>query len=185
MTLSEAQTRKHIKRHTRPYGCTFPRCYIRQGSRSDWKRHEEKQHCVEQSWKCTLASGNGGQCFAYAYNKDNFTAHLRAFHQIESEVDLENHCASMRLGVDGHEQFWCGFCRKVIRQSPNRPRSAREMRWTHIGDHFDRKRHIDEWVCFEFNKPYREITKEERKEQRRKYNEPDVSAVAFQKLQVC
>ncbi|WAO97128.1 C2H2-type domain-containing protein [Fusarium falciforme] len=37
--------KKHLKRHARPYGCTFLKCKIDFGSKHDWKRHESGQHC--------------------------------------------------------------------------------------------------------------------------------------------
>lgn len=46
--------RKHLKRHTRPYGCTYPNCDKRFGAKSDWKRHENSQHFQLESYRCQL-----------------------------------------------------------------------------------------------------------------------------------
>ncbi|RSL71167.1 hypothetical protein CEP54_001533 [Fusarium duplospermum] len=37
--------KKHLKRHAKPWSCTFFNCQINFGSKNDWKRHERRQHC--------------------------------------------------------------------------------------------------------------------------------------------
>ncbi|KAJ4178367.1 hypothetical protein NW767_014880, partial [Fusarium falciforme] len=37
--------KKHLKRHAKPYSCTFLNCESHFGSKHDWKRHESRQHC--------------------------------------------------------------------------------------------------------------------------------------------
>nr|OQO24156.1 hypothetical protein B0A51_06249 [Rachicladosporium sp. CCFEE 5018] len=164
--------KKHQKRHTRPYGCTAPRCYARQGSRSDWKRHEEKQHVVRTSWKCTLTLASGKVCFANFYLGQQFDKHLAQTHRC-SQKDVKKHRQAMQLGRDAHGQFWCGFCKDIVPSKPGTNVTAKQYRLAHIGEHFDKDHKIiDDWVCLELNKPHGEIRKEEKRQARADYNKP-------------
>nr|OQO22921.1 hypothetical protein B0A51_11095 [Rachicladosporium sp. CCFEE 5018] len=164
--------KKHQKRHTRPYGCTAPRCYARQGSRSDWKRHEEKQHVVRPSWKCILPLESGETCSTNFYLDQHFDKHLAQTHRC-SQKDIDTHRQAMHLGRDAHGQFWCGFCKNIVLSKPGANVTAKQYRLAHIGEHFDKEHMvIDDWVCLELNKPHGQIRKEEKRQARADYNKP-------------
>ncbi|RWA07760.1 hypothetical protein EKO27_g7355, partial [Xylaria grammica] len=52
----KCELKKHEKRHEKPYGCTMPGCERRFGSKNDWKRHENTQHPMSETWR----GRNGG-----------------------------------------------------------------------------------------------------------------------------
>lgn len=163
-------TSKHIKRHTRPYGCTFPNCYKRFGSRNDWKRHENSQHFLQEMWRCGLKTVNGPTCRKLIYHEETFINHLQRRHGLDvKSPKIQSHTKTMHLGREGHHHFWCGFCNKLIAQEDGKQQdsiqpSAWVMRFNHIGNHFDKSNdNIDDWVCIEHNKKKGLITKEDRK----------------------
>ncbi len=138
---------KHMKRHTRPYGCTFAECDRRLGSRNDWKRHESSQHALTDKWYCK-------DCRYLTESEETFANHLEQRHGIQrntaGSVNISN-CG--RLGKDAHYHFWCGFCKQLIpqedpsmQQGMKSGTTAFEIRLSHIGDHYDKdKCSIDDW----------------------------------------
>lgn len=157
-----------MKRHTRPYGCTFPNCVKRFGSRNDWKRHENSQHFLQEMWRCEREVQNGGKCGKLVYQEDKLAQHLHRHHGIAlNSAQNEDERKSMHLGREGHHHFWCGFCNKLIKQQDSMHQGAWDMRFKHIGDHFDKDNyHIDNWIDIGENRKKGLITKEERKKSR-------------------
>ncbi|EME88081.1 uncharacterized protein MYCFIDRAFT_209696 [Pseudocercospora fijiensis CIRAD86] len=160
-----------MKRHTRPYGCTWPNCAKKFGSRNDWKRHESGQHYLVEMWKCGRARPtDGGTCLRRPFlAKEQMIRHLKGpEHQMTTAHEIEQECENFHLAREGHVHFWCGFCKTLIAQ-PEDTMNAWENRFKHIGDHFDHeKRDIDDWVCVEENKAKKLITPQDEKESRRK-----------------
>jgi hypothetical protein len=168
-----------MKRHTRPYGCTFVNCWKRFGSRNDWKRHENSQHYMQEMWRCGLLGASDAKCGKVYWNEDTFRSHLTRKHTqtLQNELGLPidfgkeqvpaEFTRKMHLGCEGHEHFWCGFCGELIAQILG-THNAWEQRFKHIGDHFDAGWHIDKWVCVEANKQKQYITREDKKEARRR-----------------
>jgi len=150
----ECDLRKHFKRHTKPYGCTFPRCCKRFGSRNDWKRHESSQHFLQEMWKCTLPVQFGESCSIVLWNRDLFATHLQQHYQESvGNTEIGSYCDAMRLGANAAHGFWCGYC-GIIHQKPEDLHNALEARFQHIGDHYDKQeRRIEDWICVETNKP--------------------------------
>ncbi|KAK4634259.1 hypothetical protein CLAFUW4_00867 [Fulvia fulva] len=150
----ECDLRKHMKRHTRPYGCTFPSCTKRFGSRNDWKRHESSQHYLTDMWKCPLG------CSRRPYlHVSLLEEHFRSpLHNVHDPDRVKTLCEQGRLGREGHHHFWCGFCKRLIKQERGgmlqQVGNAWDARFKHIGDHFD-KDCLDsgDWVCVEENRP--------------------------------
>lgn len=130
--------RKHMKRHTRPYVCTFPSCTSRHGSRSDWKRHEETQHVIQGSWLCTARLPGGSKCFTNFTSEPALRSHLSVTHRIPTLQITSQLCENMHLGEEGVGRFWCGFCQDIVSQEPHRGYDHKEMRMQHIGDHYDK-----------------------------------------------
>jgi len=80
---------KHLKRHSKPFGCTHDGCNKIFGPKSDWKRHENSQHHQLECWKCDIrclttppeAAADTpyicGKCF---FRKADFVKHLKMVH---------------------------------------------------------------------------------------------------------
>ncbi|KAK1047994.1 hypothetical protein LTS16_004841 [Friedmanniomyces endolithicus] len=162
----ECDLRKHMKRHTRPYGCTFPSCFKEFGSRNDWKRHEESQHSLQEMWKCMLPTPAGTRCPTISYNSTHFADHLRQSHQdsLGSTAQVPLVGESMHLGAKAHRRYFCGFCNALVEQNPADFLHAAEARYKHIGDHYDQEScHVNEWVWVEADKPKGLLSAEERR----------------------
>jgi hypothetical protein len=152
--------KKHMKRHTRPYGCTYPKCHKRFGAKSDWKRHENSQHFQLESFRCQLPSPATKQvCAELFYRPEIFKAHLGAHHQISSPDEQEQETKLRRIGRNGQGQFWCGFCNDLIKLKEKR-NAAWDERFNHIDNHFRAEKRIEEWLCLEAKKTKGEVVKE-------------------------
>lgn len=167
-----------MKRHARPYGCTFPNCYKRFGSRNDWKRHENSQHFLQEMWRCGLTTIDGKICGRLIHQQPAFVNHLQKRHNLDS-TSLETHkyVKTMHLGREGHKNFWCGFCNTLIPQPESNQQdsiqtSAWVLRSKHIGDHFDKENlHINDWVCIEHNKKKSLITVQDKKKAKTRFRD--------------
>ncbi|KAF2773316.1 hypothetical protein EJ03DRAFT_323815 [Teratosphaeria nubilosa] len=172
----ECDLKKHMKRHTRPYGCTFPLCYRRFGSRNDWKRHENSQHFLVEQWRCEVNNERGFKCGKLFDREHLLIIHFKEAHpllvrQLQAsstelgDIILREAASGMHLGREANFRFWCGFCEKLI---PQESRNAPGDRFKHLGDHFDKGDDIQDWVCIQFNKKQQFITKEDKEEARRR-----------------
>ncbi|KAL8764282.1 MAG: hypothetical protein Q9194_007124 [Teloschistes cf. exilis] len=141
-------SRKHQKRHTRPYGCTFPGCYKKLGSKNDWKRHENTQHYQMETWRCTEVDEKSqiGQCASIFYRREQFQGHLREKHQINNDEYVREQSKSCRIGRNGQKGFWCGFCKNIVKLE-KKGLAAWEERFDHIDDmHYKKGQSMDDWV---------------------------------------
>jgi hypothetical protein len=164
--------KKHMKRHDKPYGCTYPKCYKRFGAKSDWKRHENSQHFQLESFRCSLPlhSSSGPSSFAphlhctsFFQRPELFKEHLNKDHSITAADRIEDTVRKRRIGKNGQGQFWCGFCGKAgeIIKLKERRNAAWDERFDHIDRHFSKeKRGIEDWVCVEAGKRKGEVMKE-------------------------
>lgn len=163
-----------MKRHTRPYGCTHPQCYVRHGSRSDWLRHEKGQHHIPETWLCNIPDldAGGRLCNTWFRRGRDLKIHLVSEHGLDTHDVNHDLIEAMRLGADARDRFWCGFCVAVVPTTTGgggapTHRDPLDLRCAHIGDHFDKDdRNIDDWVCVEAQKAKRTITPEERRRAR-------------------
>lgn len=173
---SQCDLTKHLKRHTRPYGCTYTNCPRRFGSKNDWKRHENTMHYQIEVWKCaelkipdgsssTAISGKYSetndttvfkQCGRLCYRRELFMAHLHEEHHLidrEYEQYVKEQCKKRRVGRNGQGGFWCGFCQTVVRLE-KWGIEAWDERFNHIDDeHFKKGTRVDEWVPLEGEVP--------------------------------
>jgi hypothetical protein len=158
----ECDLRKHIKRHDRPYGCTYPKCHKRFGAKSDWKRHENSQHFQQEAFRCGQELQTGQVCGMHLYREGAFKNHLEKQHQIARGAAQE-HVTISRIGKNCQGSFWCGLCKRVVPLKERR-NAAWDERFDHIAHHFEKeKRSIDEWVCAEENRPKKELLEEKKK----------------------
>ncbi|KAL8712462.1 MAG: hypothetical protein Q9220_003310 [cf. Caloplaca sp. 1 TL-2023] len=154
-TARECDMKKHRKRHTRPYGCTFPGCAKKLGSKNDWKRHENTQHYQIETWRCHEYSKDSKihQCADIFYRREQFQAHLRDKHQILNEEHRREQCKRHRIGRNGQSGFWCGFCKKIV-ELKSKGLEAWEERFSHIDDlHYKQGQTIFDWVPLDSDLP--------------------------------
>lgn len=169
-----------MKRHTRPYGCTFPKCSKTFGSRNDWKRHENSQHFQEEMWRCDLEPCVSRSPARLFYDKNEFAKHLKGIrHGMSSinETQLEQNLQRRHIGREGNKHFWCGFCTRLMsteelhQQDPSL--GVWDLRFKHVGDHFDKDgKHINGWLCVEMNKLKKDISKQDRQQARKQQRHP-------------
>lgn len=161
-----------MKRHTRPYSCTFLRCDKRFGSRNDWKRHESSQHFLDAVWYCQFpVEGSEEPCGTCAYDQSIFQQHLRQDHShfVGPDAKAYDDCArQMELPARAMNTFWCGFCRVPVptagilgtASAATDSHSGMEARFKHIGDHYDGKhRKVEHWYFIETRKTTGQIIK--------------------------
>lgn len=155
----ECDLRKHMKRHQKPYGCTYPECHKRFGAKSDWKRHENSQHFQLEAFRCAQPSQpSQGACGAHFTRPTLFDEHLKTKHSMPSQEQRCKETKRCRIGKNCQGQFWCGFCNKVI-ELKERRNAAWDERFDHIAYHFEKEmKNIDEWVCVEKNQTKRELS---------------------------
>ncbi|KAL4927900.1 putative C2H2 finger domain protein [Aspergillus undulatus] len=134
-TRLRCEMKKHQKRHERPYGCTFSKCYKTFGSKADWKHHEQSQHFGVQGWHCTLPIPTS-------------TTRSRGpdqTHKISDNKEIQISICKDQLGWKGEPQFWCGFCQGIVHLRGNRL-TAWNQRFDHIDrDHFKTGERVEDW----------------------------------------
>jgi len=152
---------KHIKRHTRPFGCTFHKCHKSFGSKNDWKRHENSQHFQIEMFRCQISdlSKRYGVCAKIFYARSAFEEHLKDGHKISDDRLFTDHVQEGRIGRGNQGRFWCGFCRKILPlQEQGVP--GWDERFNHIDGHFKQGNSVDAWVDAETNQTKEEMTTE-------------------------
>ena len=140
--------KKHMKRHEKPYGCTYPKCHKRFGAKSDWKRHENSQHFQLEAFRCSLASPTppSTDCAAHFFRAEQFKTHLLTSHKLAASA-IDELVRSNRIGKNCQGQFWCGFGCGIVELREKR-NAAWDERFDHIAGHFEREgRGIEVWVC--------------------------------------
>jgi len=150
-------TRKHMKRHSKPYGCTFSTCNKTFGSKNDWKRHENSQHFHLETWRCEEEKLEGGACAKVCYRKQTFQDHLKKDHSISDEEAIKAKVEACRIGRNCQSRFWCGFCTKLV-DLTKKGIEAWTERFDHIDDHFMGRhdlpnKDIQDWVPVDSDKP--------------------------------
>ncbi|KAJ4396481.1 hypothetical protein N0V93_000700 [Gnomoniopsis smithogilvyi] len=142
----QCELRKHMKRHAKPYGCTFPQCTKRFGSKNDWKRHENSQHYQLELWKCNEMSKLhvGELCNRPYSRREQFKTHLSKDHGITESATIDQKLEDCLDGRNYEVRFWCGFCRKMVKVK-EKGLKAWLGRFNHIDDHFSGLMDISDW----------------------------------------
>lgn len=144
------ELKKHMKRHERPYGCTFLACCKTFGSKNDWKRHENSQHSQAETWRCEEARALGGSCGKVCYRQQTFRDHLKKEHHISDDEVIKEKLENCHIGRNCESRFWCGFCTKLVELKMKNQKAWTE-RFDHIDDHFMGrnnlpKQSIQDWI---------------------------------------
>ncbi|KAF7870534.1 hypothetical protein EAF04_004278 [Stromatinia cepivora] len=151
------ELKKHMKRHERPYGCTFLTCNKTFGSKNDWKRHENSQHFQQEAWRCDKEKPEGGACAKVFHRRQMFQDHLKKEHDMVDQDAVRIEVEVCRIGRNCQSRFWCGFCEKLINLK-RKGLDAWTERFDHIDDHFMGRRGIEkqgiqDWVPVDGDKP--------------------------------
>lgn len=163
-TARQCDMKKHKKRHTRPYGCTYRGCSKKFGSKNDWKRHENTQHYQIETWRCHEHSKTSatGQCASIFYRREQFQTHLREMHK-KGEEYIREKCVTCRIGRNGQNSFWCGLCIRVV-ELEAKGLEAWEERFSHIDHHYKKGETIDEWVPLDGDLPQGRMVESEQRD---------------------
>ncbi|CAO2656646.1 Nn.00g054490.m01.CDS01 [Neocucurbitaria sp. VM-36] len=165
----DCDLRKHMKRHDKPYGCTYPNCHKRFGAKSDWKRHENSQHFQLEAFRCAQPAlpkpgsvdrqtSSQAACGRHFTRAGQLEDHLATQHNMSNLDQLKESLKMCKIGKNCQGSFWCGFCGRVmiLKQKGN---AAWSERFDHIAHHFEKdKKNIDEWICAEENKSKKELS---------------------------
>ncbi|KAL3424271.1 C2H2 type zinc finger domain protein [Phlyctema vagabunda] len=151
------ELKKHMKRHDRPYGCTFLSCNKSFGSKNDWKRHENSQHYQLETWRCQEEKPEGGSCAKVCYRRQGFKDHLSKEHFISNHDIITEKLEGCRIGRNCQSRFWCGFCKKLVGLTM-RGLDAWTERFNHIDDHFMGRngyseQRISDWTPVDSDRP--------------------------------
>lgn len=128
--------KKHMQRHSKPYGCVFDGCHKAFGSKNDWQRHEQSLHEQQECWRCA-------ECAQVFFQDQAYFDHMRKEHSVQCPEDNAKDC---RIARRYQGRFWCGFCLKIIVHSCT-DRDAFIYRFNHIANHFTKEnRASKDWV---------------------------------------
>jgi len=123
-----------MKRHSRPYGCTFSKCPKTFGSKNDWRRHETSQHYQHETWRCDEKT-NGTSCTKVFFSADIARAHLTKMHKVTDPEVIQRKIDARRIGANNQVHFWCGFCERIVNLT-QKGVDAWTERFNHIDEHF-------------------------------------------------
>jgi hypothetical protein len=145
-----------MKRHSRPYGCTFLSCNKRFGSKNDWKRHENSQHFQIELRRCNEENLEGETCATVCYRRQTFQEHVKKDRDMSDDA-AKPKVETCPIGRNFQARFWCGFCTKLI-DLKAKGLEAWTERFNHIDDHFMGrqsfpKQGIEDWVPLDSDKP--------------------------------
>lgn len=148
--IADNDYRKHLKRHAKPFGCTFPCCDKKFGSKNDWKRHENSQHYRLQFWRCNLNCHTDPKetCTKTYKRREQFKIHLLKDHQIVDPAAVDRRLEFCLDSRSYEVSFWCGFCKQMVKAN-EKGLKAWQDRFNHISDHFNDGRDVSEWMYVE------------------------------------
>ena len=150
-----------MKRHERPYGCTFVTCNKIFGSKHEWQSHENSEHFSLEMWRCDEKRLEGGPCAKVCYRRQIFYEHLVKAHHMSDDSEIASKADNCRVGRNHQGRFWCGFCTKLVELN-NKGVEAWTERFDHIDDYFMGRsgllrQSILDWVPIDSHKPKGEV----------------------------
>ena len=103
--------------------------------------------------KRRVISKTMNQCGRVFYRREQFQAHLCSDHKISDDIYVKEQCKLRRIGRNGHNGFWCGFCQNVI-MVEKKNHEAFDERFTHIDSkHFEMGARVEDWFPMEGELP--------------------------------
>lgn len=131
---TQAELRKHKKRHRKLFSCTFDRCYSKFGTKWEWKRHERAQHIQKDAWRCVYRHG-ATECQQLYEDRTKFEDHLRQNFGQASAGEIDNMMDECRLCQRWLGSYWCGHCRQIVRSKKPYGEEMVEERFDHVSQH--------------------------------------------------
>ena len=108
---------------------------------------------TKETSKRRVVSKTMNQCGKVFYRREQFQAHLCSDHKISDDIYVKEQCKLRRIGRNGHNGFWCGFCQTVI-MVEKRNHEAFDERFTHIDSkHYDKGERVEDWFPMEGELP--------------------------------
>lgn len=103
--------------------------------------------------KRRVVSKTMNECGKVFYRREQFQAHLGSDHKINDDAYIKDQCKLRRIGRNGHNGFWCGFCQNVILVE-KKNNEVFDERFTHIdSQHFDKGERVETWFPMEGELP--------------------------------
>ena len=103
--------------------------------------------------KRRVVSKTMNECGKVFYRREQFQAHLCSDHKIIDDAYIKDQCKLRRIGRNGHNGFWCGFCQNVI-QVEKKNNEVFDERFTHIdSQHFGKGERVETWFPMEGELP--------------------------------
>lgn len=166
---------KHMRRHEKPYGCTFQQCSKRFGSKNDWNRHESTQHPELDIWHC-----DGQGCSKTYQQKESFKDHLQKDHgmgsagDLDGAEDIDSALERCRMGRPCDARFWCGLCVRVLEIAVVDPGgNPWKTRSDHIEKHLFGRDGLRKMAISEWQQPGHEEAEHEEAEREEDEREED------------
>lgn len=79
--------------------------------------------------------------------------HLKQYHQKVNDEYIKDEIKRCRIARNGQVQFWCGFCRELVKLE-KWGLDAHDERFNHVDDrHFKNGQRISEWVPVDGHRP--------------------------------
>ncbi|KKZ66957.1 hypothetical protein EMCG_07349 [[Emmonsia] crescens] len=128
------------------YGCAFGKCTEIFRSKDEWKRHENENHFQLEAWRCSVRNAENHECARLFYNRSGYAEHLRDEHNFEETI--RKTLDENTIGRNGQYQYWCGFCRVLLRLQ-TKGSDAWDERYDHIGDHIENQWNYYDWLLEE------------------------------------
>jgi hypothetical protein len=139
------------------YCCISGCSNFRISSLSRWREHAETHLPSPRRYKCTQRSCDGRLCghvFSYRENLSRHLVETHHIHRSELQTALDQSCLDeVEGGRREMSQFWCGFCRGVVKtigknKGSNVPffSSEADRRLDHITQHILAQSSTDGWV---------------------------------------
>ncbi|PGG95153.1 hypothetical protein AJ80_10013 [Polytolypa hystricis UAMH7299] len=137
------------------YGCTFGKCTKTFRSKAKWKCHENK-HFQLEAWRCSVWNLDNRECARLFRHRSKYAEHLRDEHNFEETT--RKTLDETRIGRNGQYQYWCGFCRVLVRLQ-TQGSDAWDERLDHIEEHIEEhKRDYSDWLLEEGHRTKGDIT---------------------------
>jgi hypothetical protein len=128
--------------HEYLYGCTYG-CGQTFESKREWEFHYFKhQMSTQEKWRCDEPDEKRISCAQVFKSKDEATEHMKN-HGISDNKETQDRLEGQKIGRRGHDQGWCGWCKKMVKLPPER--TPMEM-MKHISKHLDEGDLVATWI---------------------------------------
>lgn len=104
-------------------------------------------------------------CEKVCYRREHFKSHLSKEHQFTDSSILETKLEMCRVGRNCEEQYWCGFCQKIVKIKQKGGQAWSE-RFDHIAEHFSGRNNqapkgMSEWKNIDPSRPSKDSSRDD------------------------